>query len=927
MRIHHASPLLKTKITAPPLRQKVVFRGRLLQLLENGLRGAEGTSFSRRLTLVSAPAGFGKTPLVETWIAGSRRAAWLSLDEADNDPLRFWPYFFCALQQVESGLGRSALAILRSSSLLQESDTPSGLPQEEALTVLLNELLEVQEPLILVLDDYHHVRDEQVHRGLTFLVENMPPTFHLVLTSRTDPPVPLPRWRSKGWMLELRQAELRFNPQETARFMETAAGSALDDAEISMLSARTEGWAAGLQVASISLVGKSGKEKQTFLRTFSESKRFLLDYLTTEILDRLEPHLRDFLLQTSILTYLTPSICSELTGRTDAETILEELESKNLFIVPLEREGRWYRYHTLFAELLRVQLAKTRGKETVAGLHRKAGRWFEANGHSYLAIEHTLNAGSDDQAAAMLEKYATELFNSGEQKALLRWMQEIPRACLVRYPRLLMFESMLLYLAGKSREAEAVLEKAGASLQEGKKPAWSSQADHEELEGIYYAVKAFLQLFSGNVAAMEENSRLALQLLPEMSPPWRSNLSILAGDIAAISGKLSAAVEAYTQALADCRRAEDHFFTLMAGFKLTRVLFYQGRLTDTDRLCLELLEGAAGTGFAHTARAGCLRIMRGMVACERNRLDQALEFVQKGLALIEKEHLMLLAGWAYACLARVQFARDRLEDAAVAVRQAESSGRAGELPYIENLATAWKARLWTRQGRRDPQYLDEAYHLLLGRGLFKEHDVDDEPEFFRLDEYLALARVLIARGEGSQAERFLPKLQRIAAAENSILLLTEVLLLRALAQQDVQEGEGERAMIKETLQAAGPRFQAEGFVRVFVDEGPPAAHLLERARQAGIFPALTGQLLAAFPAGDEPDRGDLAARGALAEPLSEREREILQLLHDGLSNPEIAAQLYLSLNTVKWHLKNIYGKLDVDSRTAAAARARSLGLV
>jgi len=404
-----------------------------------------------------------------------------------------------------------------------------------------------------------------------------------------------------------------------------------------------------------------------------------------------------------------------------------------------------------------------------------------------------------------------------------------------------------------------------------------------------------------------------------------SNLSIISGDIAAIGGKLNLAAEAYTHALAVCRKAEDHFFTLMAGFKLTRVLFYQGRLRETDHLCLELLDEAVGTGFAHTARAGCLRVMRGMVACERNRLDQALEYVHKGIASIEKENFILLAGWAYACLARVQMSRGKLEDAAAAVRQAENCGRLGELPYVENLAAAWKARLWTIQGMRDPKYLDDAYNLLMGRGLFKENDLDGALEFFRLDECLALARVLIARSEGSQAERFLPKLQRIAEAENSIYLLTEVLLLRALAHSGAQDGEKDLALIKEALQAAGPRLQAEGIARIFVDEGPPAARLLHRASQVGIFPEIVENLLAAFPAGEESYQVYATDCGNLIEPLSERELEILQLINEGLSNQEIAAQLYLSLNTVKWHLKNIFSKLGVDSRTAAAAHARSLG--
>jgi len=934
-------PIINSKIKKPVSRSNLVKRNNLLKELDKGLLREDEQVFERRLTLVSAPAGYGKSTLVENWLANRERVAWLSLDEGENDPVRFWFYLVSALRQVEQKIGTASLSVLGSSPLALREVDQSSFFGKEALVFLLNELSEMEKTLLLVLDDYHYIQDESIHRGITFLVENMPSSFHLVITTRSDPPVALARWKIRGWMNQFRQKDLRFTPGEAETFFKQSHHLELSREEIASLVKRTEGWVSGLQIAAISLVGKELGEKEEFLRNFTGSHRYLGEYLAEEIVDRQSPYLREFLYKTSILHYLSPSLCREVSGREDAGEILKDLENRNLFISSRGDKGYWYRYHALFRELLQYRLQENHGKE-VSELHARASRWLENNGYISPAIEHAIKAGDFTQAAKLMDDYAENLFNQGEQKNLFKWMNEIPREYLQEHPRLRIFESMMLYLSGKIREAKVIMDDVKRYLQsQGQfsevKTYPEVDPTAQELKGMYFAMQSFLHLFSGEYTGMAENARFAMEILPEHKTLWRSGVSVISGDVCAISGALNSAEDAYMQALANCRRSKDHYFTLMAGFKLLRVWFYQGKFTEAQRLSGELLKEAEESGFAKTARAGSIMVLQGMMACERNQLEKALEQTNTGLSLIEKENHMLL-GWAHACLARVHLARGEPDAAAECLDRTEYYGKVGEIPYVENLAAAGKARLWLARGLKDPVWLEEAYRLLMKRlpftGAEKGSSREDKVEqikFFRLDEYQALVRVLLARGDGDKAGQILQQLEAITHSGGAVYLAMEALLLRALAQVSrIDGGEKEEKEALEILgrafKVAGPRANEEGWVRIFLDEGPPLARLLYRAAEAGISPGYIGSLLAEFPS--EPSSELLPGKQeGLVEPLSKRELEVLQLIADGLSNQDIASRLYLSLNTVKWHVKNIYGKLGVENRVASVSRARLLKLV
>ncbi len=931
-------PVIKTKIKAPALRQDLTFRTRLLDQLRFGLFAKEETGFSRRLTLVSAPAGYGKTTLLRSWIESNNRAAWLTLDRKDNNIRRFYLHLISSLQLIEPDIEKLNPFIKSSFafSLEEAAEKDDKLVMEELLVNLVNELAEFKKPLFLILDDYHLIDEEQIHSGLSFLVENVPPTFHLVIATRFDPPLSLALWRGKGWINEIRQKDLRFNNSEAVDLFSTETiCPRLTAEQTALLTKRTEGWATGLQVAAISLTGKEEGEIDNFINEFSGSSRYLLDYLAQEILEQQTPTIKEFLIKTAILEDLSPALCQAVTGAENSQQILKEMVNKNLFIVTLDGEKNFYRYHALFKELL-LNILQNHYKDELNSLHISAAIWYRSNGFIPDAIEHALAGNDYLLAMELLETHGEGLFNRGEQINLVQWIETIPEQYLMKNPYLLIFESMLLYLSGEPGKAKSALETAGGILNDKTSSYDNTRAtstvkqntDIRALQGMHYVASAFLQLFSGDYNAMADNSAKALKLLPESKTMWRLSVSVISGDIDAITGKLHHAADAYNQALIASRRSGDQFFALMSGFKLARVYFYQGRFTDAENLCSELLNEAENYGFARTARAGNLQVILGMLACERNRIEQALDYVKQGLFLIERENSMLVSGWAKVCLAGVHLSRDELDLAETAIREAEICGSNRNLAYVENLAAAYKTRLWLIYSRSDPLWIDEAYRFMQTRNL----PVKEGLNFFRIDEYLSLIRVLIAARKGKEARQILDQLIRIARNNGITFLLMEALLLSALTYTACEEtGNANEVkalkIIEQAFEEAGSRAIREGFTRVFINEGPPLAKLLYKALQKGVYPEFIGKLLLAFPEVPGPLHGTQVSQEKMIEPLSDRELEILKLISSGRSNQEISTQLYLSMNTVKWHLRNIYGKLGAENRTDAAARARSLDLL
>jgi LuxR family maltose regulon positive regulatory protein len=979
--------LLSTKLYIPPVRPKLVPRPRLIERLDAGLH--------RKLTLVSAPAGFGKTTLLSEWVADFResniRVAWLSLDAGDNDPARFLAYVIAAFKTIEENVGRGTLGALQSPGFAIANTSP---PMEELLTTLINQINVIPDSLILVLDDYHLITAQPVHDTLSFLLDHLPQNVHLVIATRVDPPLPVARLRGHGQLTELRQTDLRFTLDEIAEFLNRVMGLELSADDVATLASRTEGWITGLQMAAISMQGR--EDTARFIQAFTGSNRYILDYLVEEVLQRQPDNVQTFLLQTSILDRLTGPLCDAILeisksanqqiGKSangqisksaslqasDLQTcrfadvqicrfeslpgqeILEYLERANLFVVPLDSERRWYRYHRLFADLLRQRLHQAH-PDLVPTLHRRASAWYERNGLMAAAIEHARSAGDLERAVGMIDEHAETLWGRGEKATLSRWLEALPDELVCSWPRLCVYHAFVLFMAGQLGEAELrlqaaerVLGSAAGEVAPPGSPDRSHVRSKAALRGMIAAVRAYIAFLQGDVPAIIRFSRQALEHLPDEKSMWRSAVAIVSGDAHSLSGDPVAAGEHYSEAVALSKAAGNIYFVLFASAKLAVNESLQGQLHRVAEICQQGLQLANESGSSQTARAGVLFALWGTTLCQWNDLDGALRYARKSVELCERENNVVLLGVSYLSLVKVLLARRDVAGAQDAIQKLEELARESDLPiWLTSPTVAWKARIWIVEGqgglgRRDPSRLEVAARLLQERGL----NAGDDLFYLRQEEYLALARLLIAQGNQrpdgpylEEATVWLERLLHVAEAGGLAAKVIEITVLCALALQ----AQGDVAQALAALERALSLAEPEGFVRLFVDEGEPMARLLRQAVSRDIAPEYVSRLLAAFdrecPRFRVPDSGPmltstpglepetLELETQLVEPLSEREFDVLQLLASRLSGTEIAEELAISANTVRFHIKNIYGKLGVHRRSDAVDRARELGLL
>jgi LuxR family maltose regulon positive regulatory protein len=634
------TPLLRTKLYIPPVRPELVPRPRLIERLNAGLH--------RKLTLVSAPAGFGKTTLVSEWVQAMGGAtppiaiAWLSLDESDNDPTRFLVYFVAALQTlalrcppsmsrgevegIEANIGKGAL------SALQSSQPP---PTEDILTVLINEITAIPDRIVLVLDDYHLIGAQPIHDALTFLLRHLPPRMHLVIAAREDPLLPLARLRARGQLTELRATDLRFTSSEAAEFLNQAMSLDLSEKDIVALETRTEGWIAGLQLAAISMQGH--KDTSSFINSFTGSHRFVLDYLIEEVLEQQSESVQTFLRQTAVLNRLTGPLCdavrfgyaetpsssegTAVTKQENGQAVLEALEAANLFIVPLDEERRWYRYHHLFADLLRQRLSQTQ-PEQVPTLHRRASEWFEQNGFADEAIEHALRADDFDHAADMIEKHVDAIWGFGQHAILQRWVAELPDALVFSKPQLCIFHAWYLWVNGQLDAAERTLQAAEQAIDSSADRATETDpqeqvsitnSDRAKLQGRAAAVRAFIGSFRGDVPGIIQHARQALLYLPQQDLTWRTLAAIVLGDAHLFKGDMTEAYRARLEALGTSKAAGDVYLNMIVNQKLLVVLRQQGQLQRTAEVCQQQMQFANESGISETVMVGNLLEIGGVV--------------------------------------------------------------------------------------------------------------------------------------------------------------------------------------------------------------------------------------------------------------------------------------------------------------------------
>jgi LuxR family maltose regulon positive regulatory protein len=871
--------LLTTKLNIPPSRPQIVPRPHLYERLQDGL--------NYNLILVSAPAGFGKTTLVSEWVRQNQTqvpVAWLSLDEGDNDPVRFWDYFIAALRTLYPDCGKDILPLLHS---------PQPPPAESLLTVIINDLAGIKGDFIIALDDYHFIESKEIHNSITYLLEHMPAQMHLIISSRADLPLPLARYRAKRIMLEIVAEDLRFFPEDAAGLLKKLKVPGLSVEDVTALNERTEGWVAGLIMAALSMSGQ--KDIPAFIADFTGSQRYVMDYLLEEVLQKQPDEIRDFLLKTSVLRRLCSPLCDTITGGKNSRDILLNLERGHLFIIPLDESRQWYRYEHLFADLLRHQCEMVYGKEEVAGLHRCACQWYEGNNLPDDAIHHALSARDWNTAMRLILPRSEELRNQGEWNTVLGWLKAIPNELIREHHRLYCQYAGCLFTVGESDAAEAVLSYLENAAQD---------------DALLQADVAFLM---GDIAWVRHDieravylSEKSLSLLPKDNLVMRSRATLGIGLARYLQNDLHEAEKLWTETYEMALQGGDIF---LASATLALLGNIKGQITNLDgavELYNKAIEIAGQTQGAAGGQAELSRVLY-----ERNDLEAAAENALLAVEWFERggiPHNAILANFIRAQVCTVR------GDVAGAVAAMERMDRAGHHPALNPLYHASQA----------------AFHVLFA---IRQNDMEAADKWSKkLSEYSdALfveyryipARLLIAQGRKEEAAEYLHDLYETLVRADAYNLTIEVRMCQALA---AESEESAMEFLSDALKMAEP----EGYIRTFVDEGKLLKTLLEKALSRGVTPEYTRKLITIIEAEERQKLKRKKEEGApfpYSSLLSERELEVLRLMAEGLSNQQIAERLIISLGTTKNHVHNILEKLNAEGRTQAVAQARELELI
>jgi len=909
-------PLLATKLYTPPARPGLVVRPRLLRRLDQGL--------GSRLILVSAPAGFGKTTLVSEWLQrADRRFAWLSLDEGDNAPARFLAYLIAALRTVQADVGQVARTMLQS---------PQSPPMESILTVLVNEIATAlgDDPLLpgagfaLVLDDYHLLSARSMHDAVTFLLEHLPPQMQLVILTRADPPLPLARLRVRNQLTEIRAHHLRFTLDEAMLFLNQVMGLELSAEDIAALETRTEGWIAGLQMAALSL--RDVANPHAFVAAFRGDDRYIADYLLEEVLQRQPLEVQQFLMQTSILDRLGAPLCDAITDRRDSQAVLDTIERANLFLIPLDNRREWFRYHSLFASLLRRRLLDHAGPDSVQQLERRAWKWYAENGLVLDAVDYALACGDYDPAAALIEQLGQQLFLGNELNTLLRWCGMLPDQVVATHLRLNVMAAWAAHATGHPQQCERFVqmieEGAGITVEDflGLVPTPQGITALQKsalIEGAVICSRLAVDRFD-----LERTFSLGERVLPYLtrerdeepfvhSPPsiLHNPQIFILGLAHRYRGDLPTAAQYMSEAEQEARPNEViHIVALSLGH-LGEVQTLRGCLHQAEETFQRALRFAQSYLPHLPAFFGMASVGLGNLAYEWNDLVAAGDHLNAGLELgrLWNSWECLLPG--YVGLARLHHARGEWEEACAAL-----DGLL-DLPehnaqIVQPTVEAWRALFALRQGdiaaatrwarTFDPQARDQLRLRWEQNGLVQ-------------------ARLWLAQGKAAEARQLLDRLLADAEKGDRKGRIIEILNLQALVLETQHQRDAALQVLLRALVLAEP----EGYIRVFLDEGTPLVELLRQAGSRGIAPQYVSKLLSEFDGipGTAP-----TSQQPLVEPLTERELEVLRVLASGRSNQEIADELVIAVGTVKKHLNNIFGKLSVTSRTECVVRAQELGL-
>ena len=895
-------PLVATKLYVPTARAGLVARERLLLRLEEGA--------GKRLTLVSAPAGFGKTTLLASWLAASTRdrtVAWLSLDAADSEPTLFWAGVAAALDD----------AISRRSTGEPAQQSPSPNSADVTVSALLNDLTETTGEVLLILDDYHLADRAEVAAGMTFLVDHLPPNAHLVLCTRADPDLSLARWRAQGELLEIRAGDLRFTPSETATYLEGAISAPLTGEQVDALENRTEGWIAALQLAAISLQGRA--DVAAFISGFAGDNRFVVDYLVEEVLAQQPATVRDFLLRSAVLDRLSTSLCNVVLEREDSDTMLRILERSNLFLVALDDTREWYRYHQLFADVLRARLSSEH-PDLVPLLHERASHWFEEHDLADPAIRHAVTAGRVDRAAALVEAAMPAVRRHRQEALASSWLRELPEAVIARSPALAVLSAGLLLVAGEVEAVRARLDDADRALATAQvaEPQGESEApDLCSLRATVAIYRASLAQAQGDTAGTALHARRALDIADPQDHLSRGGAAGFLALAAWAEGDVEQALEMFTQAVDSLHIAGNLIDELSGTVVLADLWRAAGRTSKARALCEGALRSADSTGEQVGRAAAELHVALAELDIEAGELDSARLHLQTAAEWVRRAALTESVFRSFVAEALLARAHGEFAEAHELLDEAQRLYRPGFFPDLRPIP-ALRARLHISEGR-----LHEASEWARERGLSVVEPADHLREF----EHLTLVRLLLAKHRHRPAERVeevLTLLDRLGAAAQATGRTGSLVEIRVLAALTL-EAQGRRSEALVTLASAWEvAAEPESHIRIFLDEGEPMIQLLHAARNDTTVGHHARRLTG--PAGVARTlRGD---HGRPAEEqLSDREMQVLIMLDSELGGPDIARALFISPNTLRTHTKHIFTKLGVSSRRAAVLRARERRLM
>lgn len=876
--------LLQTKLYIPFTRQSLVPRHQLIEKLNTGL--------NRKLTLICAPAGFGKTTLTTAWLAQLQRPFfWLSIDAEDNDPHRFFTY-----------LGASLSPVLGENSTFAPA---SNLPAQAITTMLLNSLMQLTDPIVLILDDYHLIETEAIHESLTFLCGHLPPTLNLVLTSRSDPPLPLARMRVRGELNEIREKDLRFTEEETAVFLNQVMGLDLTTQQVAALEKRTEGWIASLQLAALSL--QESIDKTELIQAFRGTHRYLVDYLVEEVLAQRPGGTREFLLKTALLNRFSASLCDELLSIDHAQQTLTQLEKANFFLIPLDDQRRWYRYHHLFADVLRQQVWQTYPNE-IPDLYQRASQWYKNHDFLYDAIDMALVGNHYEQAAVwILEAAESVIWAHGEWLLLDRWLAGLPESFVKQQARLCLYHAWSCLIRSQPAMCQARLVDAENAINE------APEVDRLA-RGELAAIRAAIARFQGNQAQVLTQADIALNHLPLEDNNWRVMTLLNLGAAHFLGDDTAAAQETLNKVWQLAQAENQAMLGCLSSSFLAQLQVRNGRYHNAQQI-FQQAQAMAQARTESVFNVGMTHIGLGELWLAWNNLEKAEKLLQEGLDIGTTVQNILLILSGSLSLARLRQIQGRFDEANALLLQAQEVAKnpAAAWSWVHVPTAAHLARAWLHQGD-----LNEARrHLETAIA-----NMTAQPGFWTESVQITQARLWLAEGKWEESESLLAKLWETAVIHQRIRSQVEIQILQAVTQQNLSQIDQAQTNLRDALILAKP----SGEIRLFIDEGEPLQWLFSDLK----FEDLSLQTYAQQIASSFPDRQSATAAEAnqqLVEPLTPRELELLALVVTGISNREIGEQLFISYGTVRRHLNNIYGKLGVNGRSQAILKAQELNLV